>query len=279
MNELEVVETKEIQTDWYQSLIDDCQSIMVEAEFTSRWVLVEGYHSLGLRILQENDNFEREGIYGKKIVARLRESLGKSESTIWRAMQFAREYPDLSLLPEGKNTSWNKICNTYLGGVHVSHNSGENEWYTPKHIIESVKAVMGEIDLDPASSEMANGIVQAKDYYTTKDDGLRQDWHGRVWLNPPYSQPEITNFAKAVTSKSYDEIMILVNNATETDWFRMMAEPSNAICFINKRLRFIDKNGKPSGAPLQGQAILYRGNNVDKFVEEFKEVGLCMIPA
>ena len=160
-----------MQANWYQSLIDDCNSIMVEAEFTSRWVLVEGYHSLGLRILQENDNFEREGIYGKKIVSRVTESLGKSERTIWRAMQFAREYPDLALLPEGKNTSWHKICNTYLGKVHVSHNSGENEWYTPKNIIESARAVMGDIDLDPASSALANDIVQAKDYYTTNEDG------------------------------------------------------------------------------------------------------------
>ena len=115
MNELTTTDNRELmQANWYQSLIDDCNSIMVEAEFTSRWVLVEGYHSLGLRILQENDNFEREGIYGKKIVSRVTESLGKSERTIWRAMQFAREYPDLSLLPEGKNTSWHKICNKYL---------------------------------------------------------------------------------------------------------------------------------------------------------------------
>ena len=163
--------------------------------------------------------------------------------------------------------------------VHISNNSGENEWYTPKHIIESARVVMGDIDLDPASSELANDIIQAKDYYTTKEDGLKQDWHGRVWLNPPYSQPEITNFAKAVTSKSYDEIMILVNNATETEWFRMMAETSNAICFISRRLKFIDVNGKPSGSPLQGQAVLYKGDNVNTFIEQFKEVGLCMIPA
>ena len=280
MNELITTDDRElIPANWYQSLIDDCQAIMVEAEFTSRWVLVEGYHSLGLRILQDEHKLVSGGSTLREGLKRVSKLLNRGERTLYKAVQFAKEYPDLSLLPDGKNTSWHKICNTYLGGVHVSHNSGENEWYTPRHIIESVRAVMGEIDLDPASSEMANDIIQAKDYYTTGEDGLKQDWHGRVWLNPPYSQPEITNFAKAVTSKNYDEIMILVNNATETDWFRMMAEPSNAICFINKRLRFIDKRGKPSGMPLQGQAILYRGSNVNKFVEEFKEVGLCMIPA
>ena len=114
MNELIVKDRETIQTDWYQSLIDDCQSIMVEAEFTSRWVLVEGYHSLGLRILQENDNFERQKIYGQKIGQRVASSLGKSHRTIKYAMQFARKFPDLAALPEGKDTSWRKICNDYL---------------------------------------------------------------------------------------------------------------------------------------------------------------------
>lgn len=163
--------------------------------------------------------------------------------------------------------------------VHVSNNSGENEWYTPPFIIESAKSIMGDIDLDPASSKLANETVGAKEFYTIEDDGIKKDWHGRVWLNPPYSQPDISNFAKAVTSKKYDEIMILVNNATETDWFRMMAEASKVICFINKRLKFVDRYGNPSGAPLQGQAIIYKGSNIDSFIEKFKENGLCMIPA
>ena len=114
MNELIIDNRELIQANWYQSLIDDCQSIMVEAEFTSRWVLVEGYHSLGLRILQENDNFEREKIYGKEITKRVSLSLGKGIRTIEKAIQFAKKFPDLAALPEGKDTSWRKICNEYL---------------------------------------------------------------------------------------------------------------------------------------------------------------------
>tara|TARA_R110002012_G_scaffold123882_1_gene274548 strand:- start:1767 stop:2636 length:870 start_codon:yes stop_codon:yes gene_type:complete len=108
------LEKIDIQTEWFNHLIDDCQSIIVEAEFTSRWVLVEGYHALGTRILEEYENFERKKIYGTKICQCIGESLGKSRQTIGYAIQFARQYPDLALLPEGKNTSWFKICNKYL---------------------------------------------------------------------------------------------------------------------------------------------------------------------
>ena len=114
MGELEVVEVKEIQTDWYQSLIDDCQSIIVEAEFTSRWVIVEGYHSLGMRILQDEPKMVQGGSTLRETLSRVTKLLNTSERTLYRAVQFAKKYPDLDLLPEGKNVSWRKICNEYL---------------------------------------------------------------------------------------------------------------------------------------------------------------------
>lgn len=100
--------------DWFISLVDECKDILTETEFTSRWALVEGYHSLGKRILQENENFERAKIYGEGICNGVAQSLGKRPRTIYYAMQFAREYPALNLLPEGKNTSWHHIINKYL---------------------------------------------------------------------------------------------------------------------------------------------------------------------
>lgn len=161
--------------------------------------------------------------------------------------------------------------------AHVAHNSGENEWYTPAPFIESARAVLGVIDCDPASCELANKTVQASSFFTKESDGLSRRWFGNVWMNPPYAQPLISQFSEAVSSKyetgEIASAIVLVNNATETAWFQRMLASANAVCFVRSRIKFIDQHGKPSGAPLQGQAILYFGKCVLDFSKEFEKHG------
>jgi ParB family chromosome partitioning protein len=164
--------------------------------------------------------------------------------------------------------------------AHVAHNSGNNEWYTPQSYIEAARRVMGNIDVDPASSEIANKTVKAEIYYTEKDDGRRKNWIGNVWLNPPYAQPLISEFCELVVKKYWDkeikQACILVNNATETNFYQNMANCCSAICLIKGRVKFIDKQGIESGAPLQGQTVLYFGDNKVKFAEIFSQFGVVL---
>jgi phage N-6-adenine-methyltransferase len=166
---------------------------------------------------------------------------------------------------------------------HVAHNSGNNEWYTPPEYIEAARAVMGGIDLDPASSAVANATVQATRYYTAEDDGLGQPWAGRVWMNPPYESRLIKCFAEKlrveVTSGEVTEAIVLVNNATETSWFSSMISVASAVCFPQRRIRFIDPNGMAGDSPLQGQAIIYIGPNQARFIEEHRPMGSVMLIA
>lgn len=174
----------------------------------------------------------------------------------------------------------NRWLNNWFGNdnIHISNNSGESEWYTPPNIIESAREVMGCIDIDPATSEIANKNIQAPVYYTKETDGLTKSWNGNVWLNPPYGQPIITQFSEAVISKrnEYQQAIILINNATETKWMQSMMRISNAICFLSGRIKYLNEYGEAKNTPLQGQILLYIGRNPDIFINKFKKYGLCI---
>jgi hypothetical protein len=70
--------------------------------------------------------------------------------------------------------------------------------------------------------------------------------------------------------------MVNFQSAPTTKWFQSMAKAADCICFPESRIKFIDKTGVASGAPLQGQAFLYFGDNSELFVKNFNQFGLIL---
>lgn len=159
---------------------------------------------------------------------------------------------------------------------HLANGSGENEWYTPAKYIEAARDVLLGIDLDPASSAVAQETVQADEYYTATDDALDREWHGRVWLNPPYSKDLIPLFiAKLVNefgSGRVSSAILLTHSYTDTAWFHTAESRCHAVCFTRGRIGFVSPSGEIA-APTQGQAFFYYGPDVDVFAGRFREFG------
>jgi hypothetical protein len=155
------------------------------------------------------------------------------------------------------------------------HQSKSNEWYTPPEYIASVRAVMGGIDVDPASNLSANEIIGAAVYYTTETDGLASDWPGRVYLNPPWGgrQAEfisrlLDQFSRGIT----EQALVLVNaHATETTWFAPLWD--HTLCFTNHRINFYGGDGSGS---THGSVFVYLGDQADVFVREFDKWGFVV---
>ena len=65
----------------------------------------------------------------------------------------------------------------------------ENDFISSLELVATTAAFFGgSIDLDPASSESANSIIQADRFFTWKENGLNQPWKAdSVYLYPPKS--------------------------------------------------------------------------------------------
>ena len=198
-----------------------------------------------------------------------------SERTAQSWMRVARKYDPQSVadLPL-------RALLKLVAGPAQAHNSGECEWNTPKHILDAARAVLGPIDLDPATNPAANEIVQARTCYTRQNDGLTKEWRARTcWMNPPYAQPFVTEFcgklADAVRSGAVGSAIVLLNNGTDTQYFGLLAREASALCFPTGRVPFW-KPGKPGKFPnpLQGQMLVYLGPKPTRFCEVFSTFGV-----
>jgi len=159
---------------------------------------------------------------------------------------------------------------------HRAENTGENECYTPAQYVEAARHAMGGIDLDPASSIQAQKIVQAEKYFTVGDNGLNQEWHGRVWMNPPYAQPLIQHFIEKLIAEAgagrVEQAVVLTHNSTDTLWFHRLEAIADRLCFTRGRIAFIDPQGDRC-SPTQGQTFFYIGKRRESFSDVFREIG------
>ena len=264
----------------------ELQNIIAEQKIRTQRVLgrliKEGQGRGELR--KKNDN--QYNASDKKELADI--GVTKKQSSVYQKIASIPEAQFESHIAEKKQNVENAVNELTTAGIlhfantgaHVSNNSGDNEWYTPKEYLDAVKSVMGCIDVDPASSQIANTIVQAATYYTVADDGRNKDWTGNVFMNPPYAHPLIDEFTNKLISEiqsgNTKQAIVLVNNATETKWFQSLANKAAAVCFPQSRLKFWSPE-KASATPLQGQAFLYFGNDIKAFRSEFEKYGFVAV--
>ena len=214
---------------------------------------------------------KRDGKFSEAVDA-LKDHVPEIESIV-----SAGTAPKKAIIEAAKNPD--TAASTLSTGGHRTIGTGVNEWYTPADYIEKAREVLGAISLDPASCESANTTVKADIFFSIEDDGLKQEWSGTVWMNPPYSQPNIFNFMEKLSNEylsgNVQAAIALTHNFTDTKWFHLAANSATAMCLTKGRVKFVGAEGEKA-APTCGQAFFYFGDNVTRFHDVFKDVGLVV---
>ncbi len=145
-----------------------------------------------------------------------------------------------------------------LGGEQQARTS--DDYYTPRWIFDTMGITF---DLDVACPPEGPINVPAARYYTALDDGLAQPWHGRVWMNPPYSKP--APWVDKWLEHGNGMALLPVNGGK---WCKTLWE-SNAKGVWLSRLAFVRNGQETTGSPLN--IVLWALG--DKNIEAISKLG------
>lgn len=154
-----------------------------------------------------------------------------------------------------------------------------DEYQTPKKYVEAARLVMGKIDLDAASSEVNNERLKIPYFYSKKDLQGDRPLSGNVWLNPPYSKPNLTKFTNLILRDKlyFNQLIYLVPSYTSERWYHKCLTVASAFCLLDHRIEFL-LNKKFQTSPRFANTFFYFGNNnTIKFCEVFKQFGFVQL--
>lgn len=150
--------------------------------------------------------------------------------------------------------------NGWLSGENQNVGSQQREvrWLTPEQYVTP----LGDFDLDPCG---APGHTLADKTFLLEegDDGLRDDWFGRVWLNPPYGKLTEPFMAKLA---DHGNGIALIFARTETGlWFREVWPKASALLFLKGRISFLNAEGEkaPANAGAPSVLVAYGSDNAE----------------
>lgn len=137
----------------------------------------------------------------------------------------------------------------------ASKKGKSDTWLTPLDIISRLST--DGFDLDPCGYD---GHNTARKIITLPQDGLKYKWHGKVWLNPPYSDAE--PWLRRLSEHGCG--VALMFSRTGTSYMQGILRAATCVQFIKGRISFI-KPGveKSNNAGADSMAIFFGCEPVD----------------
>lgn len=145
-------------------------------------------------------------------------------------------------------------------GSHQSTAPITETWFTPPAIIEALGGAES-FDLDPAS-DRTRPWPTALEHLTVEDNALLREWWGRVFLNPPYSNPLIGKFMARMAAHGQGTALIFARTETESFHLHVWGAASGVL-FLQGRLHFCRADGSPAPNNAGAPSVLVAYGNTD----------------
>ena len=151
---------------------------------------------------------------------------------------------------------------------HESTRSKSVVWLTPPSIIDALGGWQS-FDLDPCAAPEPRPWPTARRMNARLDgNGLLMEWHGRVWLNPPYDGDGIGGWLAKMARHGRGTALLGVR--TENDAWHVHVWPrASGMLFLHGRLHFC----RPDGRVAKGNAghasvlVAYGQDDLDRLAE------------
>lgn len=130
-------------------------------------------------------------------------------------------------------------------------------WETPQALFDQLHRVF-QFERDVcALPENA----KCEQYFTPQMDGLKQDWHGTCWMNPPYGRTLGQWVKKAHDSARQQQatVVCLLPVRADTRWWHDYCIDAE-VTFIKGRLKF---SNAPNSAPFASAVVVFRPTAAD----------------
>jgi hypothetical protein len=103
--------TELVSYEWVNALVEEIEALITEVDFNARWMRIEARHHVG-EMLRKNEKEHEMRI--TDLVEKCAERGNVGERELWYYVKLYDMFPDLALLPEGKNASFSAIKKKYL---------------------------------------------------------------------------------------------------------------------------------------------------------------------
>jgi len=131
--------------------------------------------------------------------------------------------------------------------------SASVEWPTPQELFDELNQEFC-FNTDVAA---ADDNAKCSHYYTKEQDGLKQDWRGVCWMNPPYGRAMVEWLKKAIRETwNGTTTVCLIPARTNTAWWHDLCQKYGEVRFVRGRPKF---GGADHGLPQPLAIVVFRG--------------------